>query len=60
MWRVNYDGGDRGDYSAREMAAVLASTESEDKDAGSGRTSSSSDSESDGSTRTLIEHWCYW
>jgi hypothetical protein len=29
MWRVNYDDGDREDYSARELAGVLISTESE-------------------------------
>ena len=49
MWLVKYDDGDREDYSARELAAVLVSTESEDEDAGSGRMSSSSDSENDAS-----------
>ena len=42
MWLVKHDDGDREDYSARELAAVLVSTESEDEDAGSGRMSSSS------------------
>jgi hypothetical protein len=48
MWP--HDDGDREDYSARELAAVLVSTESEDEDAGSGGMSSSSDNESDAST----------
>jgi hypothetical protein len=34
MWLVKYDDGDREDYSARELAAVLVSTESEDEDGG--------------------------
>jgi hypothetical protein len=49
---VNYDDGDREDYSAREMAALLISTESEDEDAGSGGMSSSSDGESEENTGT--------
>jgi hypothetical protein len=49
MWLVKCDDGDREDHSARELAAVLVSTESEDEDAGSGRMSSSSDSENDAS-----------
>ena len=48
MWLVKHDDGDREDHSARELAAVLVSTESEDEDAG--RMSSSSDNESDAST----------
>jgi hypothetical protein len=35
IWRMEHGDGDRGDHSARGMAAAVVSTESEGEDAGS-------------------------
>ena len=46
IWHVMYDDGDGEDFSAREMASLLVSAESEDEDAGTGQLHDSSDNSS--------------
>ena len=57
IWHVMYDDGDGEDFSAREMASLLVSAESEDEDAGTGQLHDSSDnSSSDNSDHSDSEY----
>ena len=57
IWHVMYDDGDGEDFSAREMAMLLVSAESEDEDAGTGQLDDSSDnSSSDNSDHSDSEY----